>query len=95
MLPPDKHRLVLTTGRALAQACGAITNAVTNLEVRHPDQAPLNRAVADARTRPVAQAWAFSSAPGGDITPLVAVTLAYHGLLTYGKKEPPEPFVLT
>ena len=95
MLPPDKHRLVLTTGRALAQACGAITNAVTNLEVRHPDQAPLNRAVADARTRPVVQAWAFSSAPGGDITPLVAVTLAYHGLLTYGKKEPPEPFVLT
>lgn len=93
-VPYDKHRLVLTTGRAYAQACGAITVAATNGKMCHPDQAPLNKAVEDARSRPVAQAWAWTPVPGGDITPLVAVTLALHGLTAFGKKEPPEPFFL-
>lgn len=95
MTPPGKHRLVLTTGRALAQACGNIANSVTNSEIRHPGQAPVNQAVAAARSRQVAQAWAFSPTPGEDITPLYAVTLALHGLVSFGKKEPPVPFMFT
>ncbi len=93
--PFSKHRLVLTTSRAYAQSCGDFANLVTNGGLGHPDQAPLNRAVEGARTRPVAQAWAWLNAPGYDITPLVAVTLALHGLVTFGERKPIQPFFLT
>jgi hypothetical protein len=67
---------------------------VTNGGLGHPSQIPLNTAVEGARSRPVAQAWAWDAAPGYDICPLVAVTLALHGLVTFGEKNPPEPFFL-
>lgn len=92
--PFGKHRLVLTTSRAYAQACGDFTNMVTNQGLGQPGQEPLNRAVEGARSRPVAQAWAWDAAPGYDITPLVSVTLALHGLVTFGHKNPPQPFFL-
>jgi hypothetical protein len=92
--PFGKHRLVLTTSRAYAQSCGDFTNMVTNGGLGHPSQIPLNTAVEGARSRPVAQAWAWDAAPGYDICPLVAVTLALHGLVTFGEKNPPEPFFL-
>jgi hypothetical protein len=92
--PFGKHRLVLTTSRAYAQSCGDFTNMVTNQELGHPSQVPLNSAVEGARSRPVAQAWAWDAAPGYDITPLVSVTLALHGLVTFGDKKPPQPFFL-
>ncbi len=94
-LPFGKKRLVLTTGRAYAQACSDFTNFVNNEKLGHPDQRPLNEAVQGARSRPVAQAWAWDALPGSDITPLCAVTLALHGLVVFGEKSPIQPFFLT
>ncbi len=78
-----------------AQACGALVNAVNDGEFSHKDEPPLNRAITDGRAKPAAKAWVWDSVAGGDITPVVAVTLARLGLLTYGFKQPPTPFLLT
>jgi len=94
-LMPGQRLMQLATRLDYAQACGALVNAVRDGEFTHPDEAPLNRAVADGRAKPAAKAWIWDSVPGGDITPIVAVTLARLGLLTYGLKEPPKPFLLT
>jgi hypothetical protein len=94
-VPYGKRRLVLTTSRAYAQACGDFTNMVTNQGLGHASQAPLDTAVEGARSRPIAQAWGWDALPGVDICPLVAVTLALHGLVTFGEKKTVEPFFLT
>lgn len=69
------------TARQVAQACGALFDAVVAGTVRHLDQGPLNGALAGARKRQVGDAWAWSRRSSSvDITPLVAVTLARWGL---------------
>jgi hypothetical protein len=79
---------LLVTGREMAQACGAFfEDVVEHKGLRHIDQRPLNAALACARRRPVGDAWAWGRrSSDGDISPLVAVTLARHGLAT---AEPP------
>lgn len=74
----------LVTGREMAQACGAFyEDAVEHQGMRHIDQRSLNAALACARQRPVGDAWAWGRrSSDGDISPLVAVTLARHGLAT-------------
>ncbi len=94
-LMPGQKLMQLTTRMDYAQACGALVNAVRDGEFSHLDEAPLNQAVQDGRAKPTSKAWIWDSVPGGDITPIVAVTLARLGLLTYGLKEPPKPFLLT
>ena len=91
---PDQWRLHLMGAREYAQACGALVASIRNEKFRHIDQAPLNTAVDAARTRPLADAWAWSRKGGGDITPLVAVTLARHGQAVHGVAEPMTPFVI-
>lgn len=81
---PGQWQLQLVTVREYVQACGAITDDVTNDQWRHPDQNPLNQAVAGARTRGLSDAWGWSRRDSGvDISPLVAVTLARHGHATF------------
>lgn len=94
-LMPGQRLMQLVTRTDYAQACGALVNAVNDEEFSHLDEGPLNRAVSDGRAKPAAKAWIWDSVPGGDITPVVAVTLARLGLMTYGLKEPPKPFMLT
>lgn len=65
-----------TTPRDMAQACGALFDAVMEGAIRHRDQPVLTAAVALADTRPLADAWAWSRKSKGDISPLVAATLA-------------------
>lgn len=61
----------------MARACGNVKDAISHVAVRHRNQVELNRAVANAETRPLGDAWAWSrKASGVDITPLVSVTLA-------------------
>lgn len=92
---PDQWRLHITGAREYAQACGALLGDIKNGRWRHLDQAPLNAAVEAARTRPLADAYAWSrKESGADICPLVAVTLARHGFATHGVVESPAPFVL-
>jgi hypothetical protein len=65
------------TTRELTQACGALVDAVLNGQLRFVAEPGLNAAVAAARSRRVADAWAWSrSGSNVDITPLVAATLA-------------------
>ncbi len=88
--PPGKRRLQVTSMREYAQACGALTDDVRNDQWRHLGQQPLDDAVDGVRTRPLADAWAWSwkDSPA-DISPLEAVTLARHGFMTHGVRDTP------
>jgi len=79
----------LVTGREVAQACGAFYEAaVEKQSFRHLDQPSLSAALAGAKTRPLADAWAWNRRNSGvDISPLVAATLAWHGFTRFGKPE--------
>lgn len=94
-LMPGEKLMQLATRMDYAQACGALVNAVRDGEFIHLDEGPLNQAIRDSRAKPASKAWIWDTVPGGDISPLVAATLARLGLLTYGLKEPPTPFFLT
>jgi phage terminase large subunit-like protein len=74
---PSRGQLAMPTAPDMAAACGQLADAVAQSRVRHLDQAPLNRAVANVRTRPLGEAWAWARKTSStDISPLVAVTLA-------------------
>lgn len=74
---PERGQLAIPTTREVAAACGAITDAARHDQLRHLDQAPLNAAVAGARTRPLGDTWAWARKTSGtDISPLVALTVA-------------------
>jgi hypothetical protein len=86
--------LLATSAREYAQACGALAQDVANGRWRHLGQAPLDAAVEGARTRSLADAWAWSwKGATADISPLEAVTLARHGHAAFGVKAPPSPDV--
>lgn len=81
---------VLVTGREMAQACGALyEDVVEGQALRHLDQPQLNAALSGARKRLLSDAWAWHRRDSSvDISPLVAVTLAWHGVATHGAPEP-------
>ncbi len=86
---------VLVTGREMAQACGAFYEAaVESRSLRHRDDTRLNTALFGARKRPLSDAWAWHRRDSSvDISPLVAVTLAWHGFAVCGTPKPPaDPF---
>lgn len=89
-LPPGKRwRLQLTGAREYAQACGALAADVTNDRWRHLGQGPLDDSVAGARTRSLADAWAWSwRGAAAPTSPVEAVTLARHGFMTHGVTGP-------
>ncbi len=85
-------RVVRTSGRQMAAACGRIFDAVTNRQVRHSSQPDLDAAVAGAAVRKLGDAWAWSrSSSTVDISPLVAVTLALWGATVLEREEPESP----
>jgi len=93
-LPPGKRRLQLVSAREYAQACGALAGDVRNGRWRQLGQKPVDDAVDGARTRPLADLWAWSwGLSEADIGPLEAVTLARHGHATFGVQSVPEPDV--
>jgi hypothetical protein len=72
--------------RDVVAACGAFVDKVDEDKFRHMGQTELNLAVDAARRRKVGDAWAWHRRDtSADISPLVATTLAVHGL----KEEPP------
>lgn len=87
---------VLVTGREMAQACGALyEDVVENSAFRHLDQPQLNAALSGARKRPVGDAWGWHRRDSGiDISPLVAATLAWHGVALQ-EASPPKKSVPT
>ena len=72
---------VSVSGRELAQACGAFYDAVVETGLlRHLNQDQLNLALSGARQRALGDAWAWHRKNSAvNITPLVAVTLAFYG----------------
>lgn len=73
--------LTTVSGREMAQACGAFYDEVSEGDLRHLGQPTLNLAVDGARKRTVGDAWAWHRRDTSvDISPLVAATLARHGL---------------
>lgn len=79
-------RVVPISTREVGQACGAFYDAAMQGRLAHPDQPVLNDALAAARKRPMGDAWAWNrKSQTADITPLVAVTFALHGLTTARK----------
>jgi hypothetical protein len=89
---PGQKLMLIASQREYAQACVGMAHDVANDRIRHPDQAPLNLAAENARSRPVSHAWGWDPECGYDITPLVAVTMAKLGLDTYGRRRKPRPF---
>jgi hypothetical protein len=71
--------------RDYAAACGQLFDAVAGSPtLTHLDQPVLNMAVTAVRKRVLGDAWAWARRVGGDISPLVAVTLARYGLVKAG-----------
>jgi phage terminase large subunit-like protein len=79
---------VTVSAREYAQACGMVFDAIADGQVRHLEQPVLNGAVAAARKRVLGDAWAWARKTGGDISPLVAVTLSHWGLVKAGQGDP-------
>lgn len=73
---------ILVGARELAQSCGAFyEDAVEKRAFRHLGQAELDTALRGARQRKLSDAWAWHRRDSStDISPLVAVTLAWHGV---------------
>jgi phage terminase large subunit-like protein len=67
----------------LCQACGMLEDAISAKMVRHLSQPMLTQAIKGAAKRPLGDSWAWSRKSSAvDISPLVAVTLAWWGLQT-------------
>lgn len=81
----------LTTARQMADAAGAFFDDATQDRLRHRGQAELDEAVAAARKRPLADAWAWDRRGSTPITPLVVTSLARWGLTVHGRIVPPPP----
>ena len=72
---------VVTGAREMAQACGAFFDAAQERTLTHYAQPALNSALGGATKRNLGDAWAWHRRDTTvDISPLVAVTLALHGL---------------
>lgn len=71
--------------RTAAQAAGSFYDGVIAGTVRHLGQPALDAAVAGARKRTLADAWAWARKVGTDVSPLVAVTLAHWGVALAGE----------
>lgn len=88
-LTAARVKVVLTTARDMARACGAFTDDVVAGRVSHAGQPALDAAVAGARRRPVgdAGAWGWDRRPdvATFLAPLVAVTLARYGAVMAGR----------
>lgn len=83
--------VVTTNASDMARACGQLFDAVTEDQLRHKGAVPLAKAVAAAKTRELRDAWAWDRKDSGsDITQLVAVTLAVHGLIVHGPQKETE-----
>lgn len=94
-VPDDDHLIVKAASGDLAQACGSFYDKATADQLRHLGQGLLGDALAHAKKRSLNDAWAWARKSGGDISPLVAVTLALHGFVLYGDRDSPTPFFLT
>lgn len=80
-----------TNAVQMANACGRFLAAVNEDELRHTGAVDLQASVCAGKKRDLADAWAWDRKDRtSDITQLVAVTLALHGLIAHGRQQPVE-----
>lgn len=86
--PRFKRQLAGLDARTYMQACGAFFDQIMSDEIRHTGQVELDAAVeACRRSKGNGDLWRWSRADTSkDISPLVAVTLAYRGLVEGGRR---------
>lgn len=77
----------LVNARTYGQACGALYDDVISGRLVHRGQPRLDEAVLSARRRPLGDAWAWARR-GGDISPLVAATIARWAWATTPEQKP-------
>jgi hypothetical protein len=83
----DERRLAALGPRDYASACMALAGDVIDEDFWHPDEQPLNDAVAAAGSRPLGDGWAWSrKSSKADIGPLEALTAARHGFVLHSGK---------
>ena len=83
-----EQQVTMVGAREHAQACGMFYDAVDQQTLRHIGQPEMDEACRSAIKRPLVDSWAWSrSKSGGDISPLVAGTLAYWANQNFRKRE--------
>lgn len=80
--------LTLITTRELGQACGSFYDDTNAGQVRHLGDPVLTTALLSAKQQPMGDAWKFSLKGSGDVSPLLAVSLAKFGLDSDAGNEP-------
>lgn len=78
-----------TNATDLAKACQNFYAFTLEDKLRHQGAEPLAAAVTSAKKRDLLDGWAWDRKDKGDITQLMAVTLALHGLVTHKQPEAP------
>lgn len=82
------------TAVKLASACSRFLSAVNEDELRHRGDPALAASVCAGKKRELLDSWAWDRKDtSSDITQLVAVTLALHGLVTFGRVQDVVPQV--
>ena len=76
------HKVRLIPLTDLVRACGDFHDAASHARLSHRGDYRLTDAVTSATKRSVGESWAWARRGNADITPLVASTLAYWGLVT-------------
>ncbi|MGB6179724.1 MAG: hypothetical protein WBF79_00615 [Rhodococcus sp. (in: high G+C Gram-positive bacteria)] len=79
------------TASSMAQACVGLQRAVDDGEMTFTGDPLLIDAAKGAKKRNIGEGWGFARKGDSAISPLVAVALARHGLLTYGLIVKPPP----
>lgn len=79
---PKRGDLAVPNASQVAQAFGLYLDAIRQKQLRHLDEAPLNLALAGAKTRALAGGSAWDRKADTDICPLVASTLAHWAYVT-------------
>lgn len=79
---PMRGDLAILNSSDAATAFGMVVDAARQRRLRHSDDAPLNVALAGAKTRPLGDGSAWARRGNTDISPLVATTLAHWALVT-------------
>jgi len=84
----------MTGSPEMGQTCGGFYDDAMGGVLAHLDDPVLNDALMDADTRRLGDAWAWNRRGRGQITPLVAVTLAHYGFTKFyrpAKRSGPGP----
>lgn len=96
--PDADHLLVVADTKMMTDACANFYDAAVrpgdDPPLSHLGQRVLNRALGSAKKRNLGDRWAWARKSGGDISPLVATSLAHEGHRLFGHVTELEPIIV-